>query len=318
MANSRSVCVALASSLAVACCCWSSTSALADEKSCEAKSDSSPAAAEGQQSGQTSTSPDVPTIIIPYKDHSLENLPGSVESSSSSSKTSETSSSGATESAESAGSSPAKDNSAGGTETSQASSPAGKTPMLQGGVSGTAVRIDDGLTRINLADQAAQQSCEAIMKEATRKDTIVMRGPNYIGNGIVVPALGGQGGVMQMGEMPIRRERLNRYLSESEQNIIAAQSYIDGLIIPPENAPATDAYTSLRSAMATAQEHLAQLKALSAQKRLLNKPIGRAALAVFDALTAVEKNRSELSKLLFTTSVGATGDGAATAKSETK
>lgn len=340
MVNSRSNCVALASCLTLAYFCSSSTATLADEMNADEKPGSAPAATDGgQQSAPANASPNIPAVSIPYKDHSLENSSSASSSGSASAQateattsidsqsagtsitgTSDSGISGANASranasranassanASSAGTS--GDNSGVGSVTSAVSSQGEKkAPMLQGGVSGTAVRIEDGLTRINLGDQAAQQSCESIMREATRKDTIIMRGPNYIGNGIVIPALGGQGGVMQMGEMPIRRDRLNRYLSQSEQNISAAQTYIDGLIIPAENSAATTAYTSLRSSMAVAQEHLAQLKELSAQKRLMNKPIGREALAIFDAITEVEKSRSELAKLLFSTSDGAPGE----------
>jgi hypothetical protein len=173
--------------------------------------------------------------------------------------------------------------------------PAKPTRVLEGGVRGTVLLLDEGCARITLARELIQESAEKIMKEATRKDTIVMRGPNAIGNGIVIPALGGVGGVMQMGEMPIRKDRLDRYVSESEQNIAALQNYVDALQIPAEKSPALDpVYVTIRATMDEAQLHLAKLKELSAAKRLKNGPIGKEALKIYDAMQKLEKQRGQL------------------------
>jgi hypothetical protein len=173
--------------------------------------------------------------------------------------------------------------------------PAKPTRVLEGGVKGTVLLFDDGCARITLARELIQESTTKIMKEATRKDTVVMRGPNAIGNGIVIPALGGAGGIMQMGEMPIRRDRLERYLSESEQNIAALQSYVDALQVPSEKDEKIDAvYVSMRATMDDVQANLAKLKELSAMKRLSNGKIGKTALKIYDAMGQLEKQRSQI------------------------
>lgn len=169
-----------------------------------------------------------------------------------------------------------------------------KSRVLEGGVKGTAVPLEEGLARISVANQAIQETCMAIMKEATRKDTIVMRGPNVLPGGIVIPALGGQGGVMQMGEMPIHRNKLNKWIENNEQNVAALQTYVDALIVPPGNEEAAGIYNDLRNSLQSAQEHLSALKELSVAKRLINTKIGREALALHDAIAAMERRRSQL------------------------
>ncbi len=172
------------------------------------------------------------------------------------------------------------------------------TRVLEGGVRGTVLLFDDGCARITLARELIQESTAKIMKEATRKDTVVMRGPNVIGNGMVIPSLGGAGGVMQMGELPIRKDRLDRFITETEQNIAALQSYVDALQIPAEKAPSLDpVYVSMRDTMQEAQDHLTKLKDLSSAKRLVNGKIGKEALRIYDAMGQLEKQRSQLLKL---------------------
>jgi hypothetical protein len=173
--------------------------------------------------------------------------------------------------------------------------PAKPTRVLEGGVKGTVLLFDDGCARITLARELIQETTTKIIKESTRKDTVVMRGPNAIGNGIVLPALGGVGGVLQMGELPIRKDRLERYMSETEQNIAALQSYVDALQIPAEKAGAMDPiFGTLRATMDEVQEHLTKLKDLSSAKRLKNGPIAKEALRIYDAMTKLEKQRGQL------------------------
>jgi hypothetical protein len=122
-----------------------------------------------------------------------------------------------------------------------------------------------------------------------------MRGPNYLGNGVVIPALGGNGGVMQMGELPIRREKLNKFLSDTEQTIVVLQNNIDALQIPPDSEPAlATIHGAMRTTMTEVQDHLAKLKELSQAKRLANGKIGREALKIYDAMAQLEKQRAQL------------------------
>lgn len=169
------------------------------------------------------------------------------------------------------------------------------TRVLEGGVKGTVILFDEGLAKISFARELIQESTTKIMKEATRKDTIVVRGPNAIGNGIVIPAIGGVGGVMQFGEMPIRRNKLDRFIADSEQNLAALQTYVDGLVLPPgQTEPLSSTYNSMHATMAEAQAHLQILKELASQKRLANVKIGREALKIFDAMAQIEKQKSTL------------------------
>lgn len=168
------------------------------------------------------------------------------------------------------------------------------TRVLEGGVKGTVLLFDEGCARITLARELIQESTTKIIKEASRKDTVVMRGPNVVGNS-VIPAFGGVGGVMQMGELPIRKERLDRYMNESEQNIAALQNYIDALQIPPDKAATLDpVHEQMRATMQDAQDHLAKLRDLSSAKRLKNGPIAKEALRIYDAMTKLEKQRNQL------------------------
>lgn len=169
------------------------------------------------------------------------------------------------------------------------------TRVLEGGVKGTAIMFDDGVAKIEIARTLIQESCAKIMKEATRKDTVVMRGPNAIGNGIVIPALGGAGGVMQFGDLPMRRDRLERWVTENDQNVAALQSYIDALALPADKAESMkELYASMRATMQQAQDALTQLKDLSGQKRLPNIKIGKAALRIYDAMGKLQKQRDEM------------------------
>lgn len=169
------------------------------------------------------------------------------------------------------------------------------TRVLEGSVRGSVILFDEGMAKIGMARELVQESTAKIMKEATRKDTIVVRGPNAIGNGIVLPPLGGVGGVMQFGELPIRKDKLQRFLAESEQNLAALQSYVDGLVLPRETSSSLEeSLSSMRVTMQSAQEHMQRLKELSSQKRLLNIKIGKEALKIYDAMTSLEKQKTQM------------------------
>lgn len=169
------------------------------------------------------------------------------------------------------------------------------TRVFEGGVKGTVLLFDDGVGKITLVREAIQESTQKIIKESTRKDTVVAHPANYIGNGIVIPAIGGVGGVMQMGELPIRKDRLDRYMYETEKNIEVLQNYMDALQIPPEKAKRVDpVYTSMRDTMQTVGAELEKLKTLSGAKRLNNLKIAKSALHIYDAMNKLEKQRADL------------------------
>ena len=178
---------------------------------------------------------------------------------------------------------------------SSSATPAKPSRVFEGGVKGTAILMEEGLAKIGLASDIIQESTTKIMKEAMRKDTIVMRGPNVLPGGVVIPALGGSGGVMQFGEMPIRRAKLEAWLADSDQSIKALQTYVDALILPEGiSSDASQAYSELKSSMEVAQDHMARLKELASAKRLLNNRIAKEALKIHDTMAEMQREKSTL------------------------
>ncbi len=172
---------------------------------------------------------------------------------------------------------------------------------IHGSVRGTAVPFNQGINYVATAAVAIKQGAEQIIGEATRQDTVVVRGPNVLPGGIVIPATPSPGGVMQLGELPMRKNKLDRWISDLDHNITAMQGYIDGLIIPAEPSPsAATAYAALRAANQSAQEHLALLKELASHKTPSNKKVGRQALFIYDAMSEIEKQQRELSTSVHT------------------
>jgi hypothetical protein len=163
------------------------------------------------------------------------------------------------------------------------------------------VPFNQGINYVATAAVAIKQGAEQIIGEATRQDTVVVRGPNVLPGGIVIPATPSPGGVMQLGELPMRKNKLDRWISDLDHNITAMQGYIDGLIIPAEPSPsAATAYAALRAANQSAQEHLALLKELASHKTPSNKKVGRQALFIYDAMSEIEKQQRELSTSVHT------------------
>lgn len=174
--------------------------------------------------------------------------------------------------------------------------PADTKLQIQGGIKGTAVPFTQGINYVATAAAVIKQEAEALIGEATRQDTVVVRGPNVLPGGVVIPPIGGPSGVMQLGEMPMRKKKVDRWVGDLEHNVLAMQGYVDGLIIPADQAQAAEpAYTALRAANQKAQEHLAQLKELTSSRGLSNKKIGREALAIYDAMTEIQRQQRVLS-----------------------
>jgi hypothetical protein len=175
--------------------------------------------------------------------------------------------------------------------------------VLQGGVRGSAVRLEEGLGMVEVSAKVLQGSALEIAKEVTRKETAVVRGPNYIGNGIVIPAIGNPNGTMQLGEMPARRDKVDRFIANAEDAVKALRSQIDGLIIP-EGSPQElhNIWTGMQSTMKAAETNIGSMRELAnqtpANKEEINrkdaKQIGRAALKVYDSMTALDKMRTQI------------------------
>ncbi len=182
-----------------------------------------------------------------------------------------------------------------------------KRTVLQGGVRGSAVRLEEGLGMIEMSAKMLQGSALEIAKETTRKETVTVRGPNYIGNGIVIPAIGNPNGTMQMGELPARKDRVDGFLSSAEEAMKALRSHVDGLIIPEGSSEdMTNLWKGMQSSMQAAENNIVAMRELVAQipvkkgeiKSKDAKPMGRAALKVYDSMTALEKMRSKLDDLV--------------------
>lgn len=182
-----------------------------------------------------------------------------------------------------------------------------KKTVLQGGVRGTAIKLEQGLALIEQSAQMVQAPALEIAKECTRKETVVARGPNYIGNGIVIPAIGNPNGTMQIGELPARKDRVEGFLSAEEDAIKALRSHVDGLIVPEGSAEdLVNLWKGMQSAMQAAESNISSMRELVSQtpvkrgeiKQKDAKPLGRAALKVYDSMTALEKMRSQMDKML--------------------
>ena len=179
--------------------------------------------------------------------------------------------------------------------------------ILKGGVKGTAVRLEEGLLMIEQSARMVQEPALEIAKECTRKETAVARGPNYIGNGIVLPAIGNPNGTFQIGELPARRDRVDAFLSNAEQAVKALRSHVDGLIIPEGSSlDMVNLWKGMQSSMLAAENNISSMKELVAQtpvkkgeiKQKDAKPLGRAALKVYDSMTALEKMRSRMDEMV--------------------
>ena len=175
--------------------------------------------------------------------------------------------------------------------------------VLQGGVRGSAVRLEEGLNMVEVSSKMIQGSALEIAKEVTRKETAVVRGPNYIGNGIVIPAIGNPNGTMQIGEQPARRDKVDRFVASAEEAIKALRSQVDGLIIPDGSPDELhNLWQGMQSTMKVAETNITTMRDLAnqtpASKEEINKKdakqIGRAALKVYDSMTALDKMRTQI------------------------
>lgn len=171
---------------------------------------------------------------------------------------------------------------------------AGKT-TLKGGVRGAAILTVDGLVGIESDAKMLQTNVYEIMRECTRKETAVMRGPNYIGNGIVIPAIGGPNGTAQVGDLPARRDKLESWLGSSEEVCNVLENHMDALILPENPSEQLgNLWTGMRSTLQAAKGNIDKMKELLAQRKFDKKLVGRAALRVYDSMSALEKMRSQV------------------------
>lgn len=179
--------------------------------------------------------------------------------------------------------------------------------VLKGGVRGSAIKLEEGLDMIEQSARMVKDPALEIAKECTRKETAVARGPNYIGNGIVIPAIGNPNGTFQVGELPARKDRVEAFISTAADGVKALRTHVDGLIIP-EGSPEemTNLWKGMQSTMAAAENNISTMKTLLEEtpvkkgeiKQKDAKPLGRAAMKVYDSMTALEKIRGQLDDMV--------------------
>lgn len=179
--------------------------------------------------------------------------------------------------------------------------------ILKGGVRGSAVRLEEGLEMIEVSAKMVKGPALEIAQECTRKETAVIRGPNYIGNGIVVPAVGNPTGTIQIGELPARTEKLETFLSIQESAIKALRSHVDGLIFPEDSTTEMlNLWKGMQNEMQQTETNISSMRELLSQlprkrqeiKQKDAKPLGQAALKIYDSMTALEKTRGQLEEIL--------------------
>jgi hypothetical protein len=169
--------------------------------------------------------------------------------------------------------------------------------VLQGGVRGAALLFEDGLKKMGEATDSIQGSALRVINEVSRKETIAVRGPNYIGNGIVIPALPNASGTMQFGNLPARAKYLKSFMNQATYYVELLQNEVDALIIPDTRTPEMDRlWSRIRVGMQEIQGHLASLKDLTAGPRFNNDKIAREALAIHDGAREINKLRRQLIK----------------------
>jgi hypothetical protein len=167
--------------------------------------------------------------------------------------------------------------------------------LLQGGVRGAVLLLEDGLKKMGEATDSIQGSAQRVMNEVTRKETIGVRGPNYIGNGIVIPALPNPSGMIQMGSLPARKKYLNQFTNQTTYYVQLLQNEVDALMLPDERSPEVNRlWESIRNKMAQVQGHLSNLKELTVGPRYNNEKIAKEALEIYDGARVINKFRRQL------------------------
>ena len=159
--------------------------------------------------------------------------------------------------------------------------------ILKGGIKGAALRTEDGLVKISETAEIVKETSTNIVKETTRKDTVVFRGPNY---GVVIPWVGGDGGVMKFGSLPIRRGKLDNFVRDTDSALMSLNSQMDALILPDDlTSQSMEIWNNIKTEREIAINHLTKLKELASAKKLVNLSIGREALAIYDSMTILSK-----------------------------
>jgi hypothetical protein len=177
-------------------------------------------------------------------------------------------------------------------------SPASDSNLLKGGVKGAALRTEDGLIKMGEAVQDIRQASGDMIYEVTRKNNVVVRGPNVIGPGVIIPAMPNASGMIQMGTLPARKKQMESFLNRLGYSIQMLQNEIDALIIPDDKmAEVSDSWNQIRQGMEGVQTSLAELKVLCQDPNHYdNDKIGKRALYIYDQINVINGQRKQVLK----------------------
>lgn len=190
-------------------------------------------------------------------------------------------------------------NDASSSESSDSQHLSDQNNVLKGKVKGAAILTLDGLNAITTDSKILQGSTYQIMRECTRKQTINLGQPNYIGNGIVIPAIGGPTGTMQMGGLPARKAKLDNFFKLTQEAFAALENHIDALIIPPDATEEMhNLYMGMKNIEQATRENINKMNTLIQEPKMQTKEIGRTAVHVYDSMTALEKIEKQLTELI--------------------
>jgi hypothetical protein len=175
----------------------------------------------------------------------------------------------------------------------------GSSVPLKGGIKGSVLLFEDGLVKMGEAVEELKTATTMVMGEVTRKQTQFVRGPNVIGPGIIIPALGGPSGTIPFGDLPARKKQLDRFVNSTSYFVELLQNEVNALMLPDEpSAEFTAAWNSVRFIMDEMQLHLVKLKDLAVGPKYDNAKIGKEALAILDKAKTVNSLRRKILAML--------------------
>lgn len=174
--------------------------------------------------------------------------------------------------------------------------------VLKGGVRGAALLTEDGLIKMGEAVQEIRQATSGLMTEVTRKDTVVVRGPNVISGNIIIPALPNPSGTIQFGNLPPRKKQMQSLMARLSHMVQLLQNEMDALIIPDDKLDAvSEKWNQMRTTMEGVQSSLAELKALTENERNYdNSKIGKRALYIYEKVGTINNLRRDVLKTIKT------------------
>jgi hypothetical protein len=174
--------------------------------------------------------------------------------------------------------------------------------VLKGGVRGAALLTEDGLVKMGEAVQEIRQASSGLMNEVTRKDTVVVRGPNVISGNIIIPALPNPSGTIQFGNLPPRKKQMQYLMGRLAHMVQLLQNEMDALIIPDDKMDAvSEKWNQMRTTMEGVQSSLAELNVLTENERNYdNLKIGKRALYIFEKIGTLNNLRRDVLKTIKT------------------